>query len=863
MPVAARAPSLPEATAAKWQPPSPEELAATDAARCLQRLQTGSGGLSSSEAAARLARFGRNELETETRSFWRIVAEQGRSGINVLLALAGVLTIVTGDLVDGAIILTLLGINIGLSIFQEYRAELALSALRAMLPLQALARRDGVFVAVPAALLVPGDVIRLRSGDVVPADVRLLECTGIEIDQATLTGESVPQEKTTDVSSGSSPAEWRNMAFAGTVVVAGDAVAVVSATGSHTQFGETASLVKGIHAPGDFQTNLNHFSSFLLRFGLLVAAGVFASNALLGRGVLVSATLALAVALGVVPEALPAVTATTLALGAQKLARKHVLVRRLAAVEDFSAIDTLCIDKTGTITENRTAVTQVWSLAPRAEVLEAAVLASSFPEKGTSIIDDAVMEAAAPEVDLHALAALPRTLIMPFDANTKRMAARVDRDGSAEIVTKGAAAVVEGLCTRIRTAAGEDDLAPHAAEVAAAVEAMQRAGCRVLGVASQAITGAPAAADAAGMTLLGLIGLSDPPRPGAAAALRGASQLGVAVKIVTGDAIARARALAGQIGLRATARQVVPASALKGEDISAATSQGVVFAEVVPADKYRLVTALQHQGRHVAVTGDGVNDAPALQSADVGIALATGTDATKGAADMILLQDDLAVIVDGLKEGRRTFTNINRYLLYTMVSNFANVVIVAIASLFLSYLPLLPTQVLLLNVLADLPMLAIVTDTVSDQDISSPRRWDIRHLMVLSVFLGIVNALFAFGMLRFIHEQDPAVVRTSWFLFLGTTALIILFAVRSRRWFWSRPWPSRPVLLALAAAFIATVALINVPFAQRALGFAQLGALQQLEIVGYAVAYLVVASVLKQSFDRQASQHQPSSAAGG
>ncbi|MBV8195906.1 MAG: cation transporting ATPase C-terminal domain-containing protein, partial [Candidatus Dormibacteraeota bacterium] len=222
-----------------------------------------------------------------------------------------------------------------------------------------------------------------------------------------------------------------------------------------------------------------------------------------------------------------------------------------------------------------------------------------------------------------------------------------------------------------------------------------------------------------------------------------------------------------------------------------------------------------------------------------------------------------AVIVDGLKEGRRTFTNINRYLLYTMVSNFANVVIVAIASLFLSYLPLLPAQVLLLNVLADLPMLAIVTDTVSDQDISSPRRWDVRHLMVLSVFLGIANALFAFGMLRFIHEQDPAVVRTSWFLFLGTTALIILFAVRSRRWFWSRPWPSRPVLLALAAAFIATVALINVPFAQRGLGFAQLGALQQLEIAGYAVAYLLVASVLKQSFDRQASQHQPSSAAGG
>lgn len=823
-------------------------LASVDPNTALQVLESTRDGLTAAEAARRLARYGRNEVTSESRTFWSIAADQMRSGINVLLAIAGVLTIVTGDFVDGVIILTLIALNIGLTIFQEYRAELALEALRAMLPLNARVLRGGPEVQVQASELVRGDIVRLRSGDLVPADLRLLEAQELEVNQATLTGESVPQTKSVVAVSGGGPIDWKDVAFAGTDVVGGEGMGVVAVTGGSTEFGETASLVKGLRAPGDFQVNLTHFGGFLLRFGLVLATAVFLSNALLGRGVLVSLTLALAVALGVVPEALPAVTATTLALGAAHLARKNVLVRRLAAVEDLSAVDTLCIDKTGTITENRSALTDVWGFVPRGAVLEAALLASSLPERGVNVIDDAVIEG-ADDVDQESLRKLPRSVIVRFSSETKRITVAVEREGARQAVCKGAAAVVLERCTQVRTASGDEPLGSRLEEITGAIMKLQGSGDRVLAVAVANIERG-AVSEPERLTLVGLIGLSDPPRAGAEAALHMAAGLGLTVKVVTGDALARAAALARQIHLRIPASSIVSAKELAGPGLARAAQRGRIFGEVVPADKYHLVRALQALGHHVLATGDGVNDAPALQTADVGVAMATGTAATKGAADLVLLKDDIATIVDAVKEGRRTFTNINRYLLYTMVSNFANVLIVAIASLFLSYLPLLPAQVLLLNVLADLPMLAIVTDRVGPRDIAKPRAWSIRHLVELSVFLGIVNAVFAFGLLRFIRNQDPIVVHTAWFLFLGSTALLILFAVRTDRWFWSPPLPSRSILLAVGGAFAVTVALVNIPITQHLLGFVGLPWQQQLLIELYGVLYVVVANALRLAFDR-------------
>lgn len=822
---------------------TPSEAAAASPEQVLKEVRSGVAGLSAAEAQRRSSELGPNAVGIESRSLGRIVYEQVRNGINLLLAGAGVLTIATGDLADGAIILVLIVLNVGLSIIQEYRAEKALEALRRLLPLQCRVVRDGQEIDVPADQLVPGDIVLLVSGNLVPADMRLLESQELEVNQATLTGESVPQNKFVTIASGSSPVNWTDIVFAGTTVVGGEGKGVAVATGARTQFGQTASLVKSERAAGDFQRNLTQFARFLLWFGLLLAAAVFISNAVLGRGVLVSLTLALALALGVVPEALPAVTATTLALGARALARKNVLVRRLAAVEDLSAIDTLCIDKTGTITENRTQLVDQWSLIPPEKLLESALLCSSYPRKRVNVIDDAIIEAAS-NLNLEALQREPRKVVEEFSAEKKHMCVAVEN----ELIYKGAAAVLVQRCARLRSPDGDQPLDPtRRAEVDRELERMQAAGGRVLAVAV-ASDGSPQTSS--DLTLLGLLALSDPPRPGAAEALDQASKLGIEVKIVTGDARARAAALAQQIGMDVPEDAIVSAAELAGRNIAGVAAAGRIFAEAVPADKYHLVKALQSVGRHVAVTGDGVNDAPALQTADVGIALASGTDATKGAADLVLLQDNLQVIVDGIDEGRRTFTNINRYLLYTMVSNFANVIIVAVASIMLNYLPLLPDQVLLLNVLADLPMLAIATDIVASHDIATPRRWDVWRLVQLSVFLGLLNAIFAFGLYRFLAGRSEEAVHAAWFLFLGSTALFILFAVRNGGWFFSRPWPSGPVLGAIAAAFIVTVALVNLPETRSLLRFGTLSLPEELGIEAYSLAYLIVADLLKRVFRR-------------
>jgi P-type Mg2+ transporter len=516
-------------------------------------------------------------------------------------------------------------------------------------------------------------------------------------------------------------------------------------------------------------------------------------------------------------------------------------VRRLAAIEDLSAIDTLCIDKTGTITENRTELVDSWSLVPKDRLLLAAVQCSSYPRKGANVIDDALIEAAS-GLDPAALNGEPRQTVMEFSAETRQMCVSVGR----ELIYKGAAATLLARCTSVKT---PDGLLPLEGQLQDLVEQqllrMQAAGARVLAVAE-------GTADTSSLALLGLLAMSDPPRPGAAVAMHAATDLGIEVKIVTGDALPRAAALARQIGIDVPDDAIIPARDLRAVNASVAAIAGRLFAETLPADKFHLVQTLQHLGRHVAVTGDGVNDAPALQTADVGIALATGTDATKGAADLVLLEDNLKVIVDGIDEGRRTFTNINRYLLYTMVSNFANVVIVAIASLALPFLPLTPGQVLLLNLLADLPMLAIVTDVVAPEDISQPRHWDVRRLVELSIFLGLVNAVFAFGLLRLVSTRSAEEIHTVWFLFLGSSALFVLFAVRTQGWFFQRPWPSLPVVAAVAAALVVTVGLVNLPPSKTLLGFGTLGALEQLGIMAYAVAYVVIADILQAAFRRAA-----------
>ncbi len=827
---------------------------------CLELLDTTLEGLTSEEATRRLRTFGPNVVAREERSAFVILREQFENGITLMLFGAGILTIFLGNFVDGAIILILLLLNVSLGFFQEYRSERALADLRRLVRVSARVLRDGREVKMSVRDLVPGDIVVVCAGDLVPADLRLIEGESLMVNQAALTGESLGQEKGPAPLPAPPPSlvVAANLLFSGTSVMAGTGKAVVVGTGSHTAFGRAASLLQDIRGVGSFQRNLTRFGGFLLRFGLALTALVFMVNALLGRNLIASLTLALALALGLIPEALPAVTIAALSIGAAALARKKVVVRRLASVEDFSTVDVLCTDKTGTITQNRIAVTGLRTEIAESELLRAAVLCSSFPELGEHPVDDAIIEAAQKRgLDLAPLAVIHRQFTLAFTSARKRMSVLVvsatEREEECELITKGAALPVLQRCDRIRRGHESEDLAPEREEVADQARAEAEAGNSVLAIASRLISPCReiTEADEQGLTLLGFILLADPLRPGVGDALRGAHNLGLDVKIITGDSRYTATALARALDLPTGPGEIVAGEDLrKVEDVARVAEQAHVFAEVVPEDKFRIVQALQDRGRHVAVTGDGINDAPALKAAEVGIAMQSGTDVAKDASDLILMENDLGVMVDGLREGRRIFVNLNRYLLYTMVSNFANVLIVAVASLLLSFLPLLPDQVLLLTILADLPMLSIATDHVSSHQLERPQRWVIRHILEPALYLGILNALFAFALLYVFREAPAPELRTAWYLLLAVTAILVLFPVRSHLPFWRDVPPSWEVLAATGIGLLVSVLLAELPTSQAVLGFVPLPAATQLAIFGYSLLYVLLAEILLLAYYR-------------
>ncbi|MCL5256387.1 MAG: cation-transporting P-type ATPase [Chloroflexi bacterium] len=830
-----------------------EEMAKANTEQTLELLHSSSNGLSPEEAAHRLETTGPNAIAAEQRSALTILGQQLRNGLMILLFSAALITIVLGDYVDGAIILVLLLLNTSLGFFQEYRAERALADLRRLVEVQSRVLRGGQEVQVPARDIVPGDIIMVRDGDLVPADARLIDGEGLMVNQAALTGESLWQEKDPAPMSTlpSAIASAPNLLFSGTSVMAGAGRAIVVGTGKRTAFGRTASLLQDVRRASDFQRNLDKFAGFLLRFGLVLTAVVFIANALLGRDILTSLTLSLALALGLVPEALPAVTITSLSLGASILVRNKVVVRRLAAIEDFSAIDVLCTDKTGTITENKVAVTGLGTGGTETDLLRAAILCSDFPVVGRHPIDDAIVQAAKDKgLDLDRLAGVQRLVTLPFTSARKRTSVLVPGEDTGsqtcEIITKGAAAVIIDRCTQLRQGSETVDLAAQRENIEQRMRTAAEAGNMVLAVASKPIPACQqiTEADEEGFTLLGFIMLADPLRPGAGDAIKQARELGLDVKIITGDSRYTAIAMARSLGLPSDPSDIVAGEDLRSKDLAEISERAHIFAEVVPEDKYHIVRALQSKGHRVAVTGDGINDSPALKTADVGIAMESGTEVAKDASDLILLENDLRVIVDGLREGRRVFINLNRYLVYTMVSNFANVLIVAVASLFLNFLPLLPEQVLLVSILPDIPMLSIATDRVSRLQVSHPRHWAIRQIMEASIYLGIFNAIFAFGLLRFFQGAPPPEIRTAWYLFIGITSILILFPARSHLPFWKDVAPSWQLTTATAVTLIVVILLAELPLSQVLFGFVPLSVTTQLALFGYSLLYVLVAELV-------------------
>jgi Mg2+-importing ATPase len=797
-------------------------------------------GLTSAEAAARRATAGPNELpRPDARTAAQILLSQVTNPLVLVLVGAALVSRVLGEAMEAAVILAIVGLNAMLGFAQEYRAERALRALRRYVSRTAHVHRDGTLTELPAEELVPGDVVELDVGDLVPADLTLLVAEQAAFDESTLTGESVPVSRRAG-----------EPALMGSLLVAGSATGRVTAIGAATRLGRSARVLRDPPAPSDFQRNIRRLSAFLVRVIALLTLFVFAVNAVLGKGWFDSLLFALALAVGITPEILPIIVTIALARGALRMARDEVVVKRLMSVEDLGNVDILCSDKTGTLTEGTFAVQDALdgTGAPAPDALRlAAVAGVAAPGPPTEAAPNPTDRAiwAAPALAPHRawLATVEVLLRRPFDFE-RRLVSVVVREGSARrLVAKGAPEAILARCTMEERG--------RAAQ-RARITAFERDGLRVLAVASRPM-GDGDAGDEAGLALDGYVLFRDPPKPEARDALDRLEALGVELKLITGDSAEVTRRICADVDLPVPEGRVLSGEELDAMDdaaLRAAAVRYAVFCRVTPAGKARLVAALRAEGRVVGFLGDGVNDAPALKAADVGIAVDSGADVAKEAADIVLLRKSLAVLAGGILEGRRTFANITKYILNTVSANFGNMSTVAASSLFLPFIPLLPSQILLNNFLSDLPLLSIATDRVDAALTRRPRHWDLREIGWFMVVFGLLSAVFDLVLivpLLVLFRADMPLFRTAWFLESLASELLVTFAVRTRLPFW-RSRPGTLLLAGSVAAVLLAFTLPFVPLAQRLFDFVPLPPRVLAYVAVVLASYLAAAELLKRWF---------------
>ena len=814
---------------------------------------TAERGLSAAEASQRRQAYGPNAVATHRASALAVLSHQLRSPLLLLLVLAAAASALVGEGRDAMIIGVIVTLSIGLGFGNEYRAERAAAALHSQVRHRTLVVRDGASALVDVEEVVPGDLVRLRVGDVVPADLRLVEAEELECDESVLTGESLPVTKSTGpVGPGTPLAELTGVALMGTVVHGGAGLGAVVATGTATELGAIATGLSTHQLDTTFQTGLRRFSLLLVRVAGTLTTSIFVVNLLLHRPVMDSLLFSLAIAVGITPQLLPAVVATSLAAGSRRMSRRKVLVKRLVCIEDLGDVDVLFTDKTGTLTDGRVSFARAVPAegSGALDVIRLGLLCTeegSAPGSavGANPLDQALW--AAPAVDAMApwLQGHTRLHSVPFSHHTRTMSVVVrDAAGAVTTVTKGAPEAVLERCRDVPPAAR----ARLAAEFAA--------GSRVVAVATA--PGNAVDLPAAVLHLVGLLVFLDPPKRGVEQSLDRLRGLGVTVKLVTGDNVAVAAKVCRDLGLSAGPDDVP----LEGGDLDAlddaalarAIGRTSVFARVSPEQKARIVRVQRLSTGGVAFLGDGANDALALHAADVGISVDSATDVAKDAADVILLEKDLDVLADGVAEGRRIFANTIKYVLMGTSSNFGNMFSAAGASLFLAFLPMLPSQILLNNLLYDTSQLAIPTDGVDEEQLRRPSHWDIGFIRRFMLVFGPLSSVFDFAtfwvMLHVFHS-GPALFRSGWFVESLATQTLIIISIRTRRVPFFRSRPSVPLVVAVLGALGVGAVLPSSPLGP-ALGFRPLPVGFFLTLVAMVAAYLVLVEVGKTWFYRAA-----------
>lgn len=833
------------------QPPAAWWSLAPDA--LLDALHSTRAGLSTGQARERLAQMGPNVVaDSERASALRLLWRQLSSPLVLILVIASVLSLLLRDWVDAATVLAIVAGSTLLGFWQELRASAAVAQLRSRLALNARVRRDGLTLVLPVRELVPGDVIELSAGNLVPADGVLLDAQDFLVNQASLSGESLPVEKRAGVVAANAALSARsNCVWLGSSVRSGTASVLLVNTGGATVLADVAARIATRDEETEFERGVRRFGELLLRVMLGVVVLVLTANTLLGRPAIESMMFAVALAVGLSPELLPAIVSVSLARGARQLAAAGVLVRRLDAIEDLGGMDVLCTDKTGTLTLGTMGLSAATDGAgePSAEVLRLAHLNAAF-ETGIDNPMDAAIVDAGQQAGLTT-AGWTKVDEMPYDFVRRRLTIVLKSDGGDarhRIITKGAVAAVLNLCV----------LDTHARQRLDTFAREQgERGMRVLALATRdcAAQADYTVADERDLAFSGFLCFSDPPKPDAPQTLRALAQRGVRVKMITGDNRHVAAHVASQVGLDAraliTGEQI---AGLRDEALWHLAERTDCFVEVDPAQKERIVRALQRTGHAVGYLGDGINDAPALHAADVGISVDQAVDVARESADIVLLRPDLGVLERGIGEGRRTFANTLKYIQITTSANFGNMVSMALATPLLPFLPLTATQILLNNFMSDLPSMAISTDRVDADHLRSAQRWHLAEVRRFMLVFGLISSVFdllTFVLLVKIFHAGPALFHSGWFVVSLLTELAVVLVLRTRLHAWrSRPsallaWTTLAVaLLAIALPFIAPAALV--------FGFVAMPAPMVATLVAIVLAYVVATEAAKHWFWQRA-----------
>jgi P-type Mg2+ transporter len=821
------------------------------ASELLQQLQTNPSGLRGDEAQQRLFQYGANRLKPPKKSdSVSLLLAQFKSPIVLILIFAAILSFFLRDPTDAVIILTIVLVSGLLGFWQERGAADAVQKLLAIVRIKAMVVRDGNPKEIPIEEVVPGDIVILNAGDVIPGDCLLLELKDLFVNEAALTGETYPVEKTVGVLPTETPLSQRtNALLMGTHTVSGTANAVVIRTGKETEFGKVSERLNLRPPETEFERGVRQFGYFLMQVTLVLVIAIFAVNVYLKRPVLESFLFALALAVGLTPQLLPAIISINLAHGAKRMARKKVIVKRLACIENFGSMEVLCSDKTGTLTEGAVKLHSALDVEgrPSEKVLLYAYLNSFYQTGFTNPIDEAIC--AQREFDLSRYHKLDE---VPYDFIRKRLSILVSDDGRHWMVTKGALKNVLATCSTAETTGGTMDLASVTKPILDRFEDFSRRGFRILGVACRDMCPATRITKdhESDMTFLGFMVFFDPPKPEIGKTLSDLKGLGVSLKMITGDNHMVASTLCQQVGIP-NPRVLTGADLreMSDEALLKRVSDVEVFAEVEPNQKELIILALRKAGNVVGFMGDGINDASALHAADVGISVNTAVDVAKGAADIVLLEKELDVLVDGVREGRTTFANTLKYVFMATSANFGNMFSMAGASLFLPFLPLLPKQILLTNLLTDFPEMTIATDTVDHELTDRPRRWDIRFIRKFMITFGIISSVFdylTFGALLLILHATTEQFRTGWFVESVISASLIVLVIRSRRPFLKSP-PGKYLLMAtlLVAAFTLLFPFIPI---ETIFGFTALP-ISFMIVVGMIVGlYIATAELAKQVF---------------